>query len=215
MILTTPPEKTELGKVLPPLPVESSTSPGCSHRCAHCDSEKGVPTDTKPSRTYSRLICGALWFSLTILVLALAEVIVETLVSSLDIDTTEIAQCTVAYYSFGTLVTLALLLRQERRRENTQTRTTSQVCVLCGLGLAWLGFSVGLVVENVTACQDAFFFYGNPQVAVCALFTVVDIFSWILFFALFGAAFALYHRSLNVHRQAERPAPGHPTLSGT
>ncbi|KAJ7824169.1 hypothetical protein B0H14DRAFT_3461158 [Mycena olivaceomarginata] len=158
---------------------------------------------------------GALWFSLTILILALAEVVVETLVSSLGMDTTGIAQCTVAYYSLGTLVTLALLLRQERRRANTQTRITSQVCVLCGLGLAWLGFSVGLAVENVTACQDTFFFYGNPQVAVCALFTVVDIFSWILFVALFGAAFALYHRSLNVHRHAERPAPGHPTLSGT
>ncbi|KAJ7124410.1 hypothetical protein C8R44DRAFT_875446 [Mycena epipterygia] len=138
--------------------------------------------------------------SLSIFVLAIAEVYTERH----GIQLTAIGQIVVALNSAATFVILLRL----GRRQHPLARTISQIYVLCGLALSWIGFVSFLIVGNIAACSRRSL-YRKP-LGTCALFTTVNILGWALSITLFGAAYAVYRRAIALHGDAMVPAPGPP-----
>ncbi|KAJ6530047.1 hypothetical protein DFH09DRAFT_152041 [Mycena vulgaris] len=135
-----------------------------------------------------------------------------------------------AFYSAVTFTTLITLLRLGRRKGSqlTLARTTSQIYVMCGMSMTWIGRQLSddqidfaypslyqgsaclLVSKNTKVCSR----YSSPResTAACVIITLVNILAFVLSITLLGAAYAVYHRAIILHGNERLPAPGPPPL---
>ncbi|KAK7039362.1 hypothetical protein R3P38DRAFT_2899120 [Favolaschia claudopus] len=225
MIVTTdfPPEKagnSEEEKALPAVPQRSNValesaiaSPpiaSWSHRCPHCDAEKGTGDHSQrtilncsPWPIYVSTCLVFLIFCFSIAVLALGG---DQWFGSWGDPSPGILQCVVAYYSVGTFAALVAMLKRLRRpSQTTEGPMRFLMWILCGLGLSWIGLTAGLVFTNTFLCDlSSGYFYDPTESGICALYSLVDVSAWCLFFTLFGSAFNIYRHSLLSRR--------HPTI---
>ncbi|KAJ7464529.1 hypothetical protein FB451DRAFT_1370284 [Mycena latifolia] len=153
---------------------------------------------------------AATYLSCSIFVLAVAGMIIRF---------AGIMQLFVALYSAATVTTLFILLRLGRRRGSqlTLARTTSQIYVMSGLGLTWIGeqlYGAGislalLIYQGWFTCLLAFpYSFRRESSAACVTFVAVDILVGSLALALFWAAYAVYRRAVALHGATMVPIPG-------
>ncbi|KAF7356242.1 hypothetical protein MVEN_00955700 [Mycena venus] len=178
----------------------------CPHQCVQCSSEKSAfsPHFLEHRMSWGRrLLYSSACISSCIFILSLAEFCAAGHRNRF----TGIFQISVALSSFATSLILMILLRLGRTPGSQQrlARTDSQMFVLCGLGLTWIGFVCTLVAINEEVCR-------RDSTGVCFLFVIENILCWSLFITMFGAAYAMYRRAVTLHGNEMVPMPNPPPL---
>ncbi|KAJ7314369.1 hypothetical protein DFH08DRAFT_895284 [Mycena albidolilacea] len=182
---------------------EPGASHGCPHTCAQCssDSEKSVSAlhVREPRMSWGRkLSYCATCISSSIVVLSLVQFFATVHRNRL----TGIFQFIVALHSVLTSLLLMILLRLGRIKgsQHRLSRAISQIYVLCGLGLTWIVFACSLAALNENVCR-------RDSAVVCFLFVIEHILCWALVIAVFGTAYAIYHRAVSLHGHRLVPVP--------
>ncbi|KAF8216992.1 hypothetical protein K438DRAFT_1798120 [Mycena galopus ATCC 62051] len=176
----------------------------CSHHCTQCeDSESDSEESYSEKSTLSQpplLEYGMSWgrklaycatcISSCIFALSLAEFFAAGHYNRF----TGICQIFVAIYSVLTSLTMMILLLLGRTRgsRHTLARAVSQIYVLCGMGLTWIGVECTLVAINDKV-------YGRTSAWIYFVFVIENILCWSLFITMFGTAYATYRRAVTVH----------------
>ncbi|KAF7344574.1 hypothetical protein MSAN_01939500 [Mycena sanguinolenta] len=189
-----------------PVPADLGSDAGPSgsqtHLCSRCmrEVESAVHVHRKPFEITVRVILMSVACLLCILIFALV-------VGHLAVG--EKPNAITVFLTIWTDVTLAivciLLYMGHRHPEHKLGRTVTQIRVLCALGVSWIFLLLAMMGLQFT--RDAIC-HGYWNDAGCrGLFIAAHVFSWLLMFTLFAAAYATYRKAVTIHGATMVPLP--------